>query len=89
MPKFTFISEDLDLNGYKTGSRLTKEFSCETLDDVIKEFDMFIRGTGYTFTGEISIVNENNITLEGTGDSFTLDDTLHEYEYDPSFESIK
>lgn len=79
MPKFTFISEDLDLNGYKTGSRLTKEFSCDTLDDVVKEFDMFVRGTGYSFSGEIAIVPEEEIVFKG-GDDFHI----NEYEYDPN-----
>jgi hypothetical protein len=79
MPKFTFISEDLDLNGYKTGSKLTKEFSCETLDDVVKEFDMFVRGTGYSFLGEISIVHEEE-TVINSADDFHI----NEYEYDPN-----
>jgi hypothetical protein len=79
MPKFTFISEDLDLNGYKTGSKLTKEFTCETLDAVVKEFDMFIRGTGYSFLGEIAIVPEEEIVINDENNF-----TLNEYEYDPS-----
>lgn len=79
MPKFTFISEDVDLNGYKTGSKLTKEFSCDTLDDVVKEFDMFVRGTGYSFSGEIAIVPEDEI-VDTNEDTLTF----NEYEYDPS-----
>lgn len=59
MPKFTFISEDVDLNGYKTGSKTTKEFTCESLLDIINEFEMFIRGTGYNFDGEISFIENN------------------------------
>lgn len=78
MPKFTFISEDLDLNGYKTGSKLTKEFTCETLDAVVKEFDMFIRGTGYSFLGEIAIVPEEEIVINDDSNF-----TINEYEYDP------
>ena len=79
MPKFTFISEDLDLNGYKTGSKLTKEFSCETLDAVVKEFDMFVRGTGYSFSGEIAIVPEEEVVINDSDDY-----VLNEFEYDPS-----
>lgn len=60
MPKFTFISEDLDLNGYKTGSKTTKEFTCESLDDIIAEFEMFVRGTGYHFEGNFNILNESD-----------------------------
>lgn len=59
MPKFTFISEDVDLNGYKTGSKTTKEFTCESLLDIINEFEMFIRGTGYNFDGEISFIESD------------------------------
>lgn len=63
MPKFTFISEDVDLNGYKTGSKTTKEFTCESLSDVINEFEMFIRGTGYNFEGGINFIeNDTNET---------------------------
>jgi hypothetical protein len=79
MPKFTFISEDLDLNGYKTGSKLTKEFTCETLDAVVREFDMFIRGTGYSFSGEIAIVPEEEIVINDDNNF-----AINEYEYDPS-----
>lgn len=79
MPKFTFISEDLDLNGYKTGSKLTKEFSCDTLDAVVKEFDMFVRGTGYSFAGEIAIVPEEEIVINDD-----INFSINEYEYDPS-----
>lgn len=60
MPKFTFISEDLDLNGYKTGSKLTKDFTCEGLGDIIDEFEMFVRGSGYSFDGEIDILDNND-----------------------------
>lgn len=60
MPKFTFISEDLNIHGYKTGSKLTKEFTCEPLGDVINEFEMFIRGSGYSFDGGIDILDTND-----------------------------
>ena len=73
MPKFTFISEDLDLNGYRTGSKLTKEFTVDSLDDVVSEFDMFIRGSGYSFDGKLEICpqdpQEDRFILTGSDNS--------------------
>lgn len=60
MPKFTFISEDLDLNGHPTGSKTTKEFTREYLDNVTSEFEMFLRGTGYEFEGTIDVLKESD-----------------------------
>jgi len=73
MPKFTFISEDLDLNGYLTGSKTTKEFTVDSLDDVVSEFDMFLRGSGYSFEGKLEIYpqdpQEDTFILTGADDS--------------------
>jgi len=71
MPKFTFISEDLDLNGFKSGSKLTKDFSCEYLDDVISEFEMFLRGAGYHFEGTLDIVENTKPNSRITPEKFS------------------
>ena len=47
MPKFTLIAEHTDLYGKPTGHKVTTEFNVDSLDDVLENFDLFLRGAGY------------------------------------------
>lgn len=52
MPRFTLIcdhSYDLDTHV------VTHEFTAETLDDVVMNLDMFLKGSGYAYQGELVI----------------------------------
>lgn len=42
-------------DNYKT----TKEFEGDYLPDVLEEIELFLRGSGYVFDGELEIVDNN------------------------------
>ena len=69
MSKFTFVCQDVPpIFPTLHSSVLTKrtvEFESDTLDSVIQEFEMFLRGCGYYFDGNLEIVNDDE---ENTGD---------------------
>ena len=56
MTKYTLIAE------YPDGGKVTREFNQEYLPDVIQEFDYFLRGVGFYYTGVIDIVEEETYT---------------------------
>jgi hypothetical protein len=58
MPKFTFISE------HNTGEKITFEFNKEYLPDILQEFEMFLRGAGFQFNGNLEFVED---AYEGQG----------------------
>jgi len=47
MPKFTLIAEHTDIYGKPTSHKVTHEFNVDTLDNVLENFDLFIRGCGF------------------------------------------
>ena len=50
---YLFISE------YKDGNKITHEFRGDaSLDDMIENFEYFLKGCGYHFEGHLDIVNE-------------------------------
>lgn len=55
MPKFTLVcdhSYDLDTHV------VTHEFNSEDLYEVVMNLDMFLKGSGYVYNGELAIVEE-------------------------------
>jgi len=59
MPKFTFICEHSGPH-----NRNTHEIEAEFLDDVVQEFETFLRGSGFYFDGNLDFVEEQ-VTKEG------------------------
>lgn len=68
MSKFTFIREQS--NFYGNNCKQVVEFSAETLDDILTEFEFFLKGAGFYFEGNVIIdqetwpVDEANIKLD-------------------------
>ena len=50
MPKFTFIAE------YETGERITFETEKEFINDVLEDFNLFLRGCGYFPDGTLDYI---------------------------------
>lgn len=48
MPKFTFIGEHSNIYGKPDGTKITYEFTVDTLSDILEHTDLFVRGCGYT-----------------------------------------
>ena len=59
MSKFTFVCQEESMPFvHSIQSKRTVEFNAETLDDILKEFEMFLRGAGFHFDGQLDIVND-------------------------------
>jgi hypothetical protein len=58
MSKFTFICED-EAMPWSAGitSKKTVEFSGENLNEIISEFELFLKGCGFNFEGQLDLVN--------------------------------
>ena len=55
MPKFTLICEHSDLYG-NPNQKMTHEFTAETLDEVLENTELFIKGSGYIPNGVLDFV---------------------------------
>jgi hypothetical protein len=60
MSKFTFICED-EAMPWSSGivSKKTVEFSGENLNEIVGEFQMFLKGCGFSFEGQLDLVDTN------------------------------
>jgi hypothetical protein len=58
MPKFTFIAE------HDSGEKVTFETDKEYIHDVLEDFQMFLRGVGFHFGGNLDFVED---AYEGQG----------------------
>lgn len=57
MSKFTFICEEEPNPRFiQVTAKRTVEFSAVALEDVITEFEMFLRGSGFAIDGVLDIV---------------------------------
>jgi hypothetical protein len=73
MPKFTLIGEHSNIYGKPDGTKVTYEFTVDTLNDIIEHFDLFVRGCGYMPPpGTLDYVVEEDYSDFGGGS--TLDD---------------
>lgn len=55
MPKFTLVCEHSDLYG-NPNQKMTHEFTAETLDEVLENMELFIKGSGYIPSGVLDFV---------------------------------
>jgi len=61
MSKFTFICEEEAMPfADAVSSKKTVEFKAETISDIINEFQMFLKGCGFSFDGRLDFVQENH-----------------------------
>lgn len=58
MPKFTLIAEHTDAYGKPTGHKITTEFNVDYLNEVLENFDLFIRGVGFIPEGVLEYTPE-------------------------------
>lgn len=61
MPKFTFVCEHQDHHGC-SDSKTTLEFEKEGLFEVVEEFERFLKGSGYVFSGQLEFVEDELIS---------------------------
>lgn len=60
MSKFTFICEE----SYGVAAKRIVEFEADSLDDVLNEFEMFLRGSGFYFHGTLNVVDGEEIVYQ-------------------------
>ena len=58
MSKFTFICED-EAMPWSAGitSKKTVEFNGDSLSEIVGEFQMFLKGCGFNFEGQLDLVD--------------------------------
>jgi hypothetical protein len=59
MTKFTLIAEHTDLYGKPNGHKVTHEFDVDTLNDVLENTDLFLRGVGFVPTGTLEYIDDS------------------------------
>jgi hypothetical protein len=72
MARYTFTCENFDYsNPFDTKERLastlTQEFRADELTTVIENFEMFLRGAGFHFNGQLDIVNVDEWNEDSDG----------------------
>ena len=68
MSKFTFVCQEESMPFvHSTQSKRTVEINAETLDDILNEFEMFLRGAGFHFNGQLDIVNVDEWNEDSDG----------------------
>lgn len=63
MPRFTFKCEHEGLRTDEVVITNTTEFKGETLDEVLENFELFLRGSGYFFDGRLDFVKEDDFEM--------------------------
>ena len=81
--KFKFTSQE-KLWGDELGSLRTVEFEQECLDDIISEFELFLKGSGFVFD-RISIESND---YEDSGDLFENEDYSKDYQQIDPLENL-
>lgn len=77
--KYTLIAED-EFGGATT----TREFQADYLPDVLSEVELFLRGAGFFFTGNLDFVDE----FAETNTDFELEPEWHTEEWDAPQEEM-
>ena len=73
MSKYTFIKQPEDDNWLEEGdSKLTFEFNAVSLDHLLEEFELFLKGSGFVFDGRLDITQDENFFEDLSNDD--LDD---------------
>ena len=65
MSRFTFICEDEPMP-FSDGivSKKTVEFNGESLDGIVNEFEMFLKGCGFSFNGQLDFVDDHSNSFD-------------------------
>jgi len=63
MSKYTFVKQPEDDNWLEEGdSTLTTEFNAVSLDRLLEEFELFLKGSGFVFDGHLEFVEHKSWT---------------------------
>lgn len=77
MPKMTFICQHIDPFTKDELAEVTYKSNNESLDEVIEDFQDFLKGCGYNFNGTLTIIENEGMIIN------SIDDVQHnDYYYD-------
>jgi hypothetical protein len=65
--KYTFTCEDIYFGQWKNSS----EFETDTIDEVVENFNMFLRGSGFNFQVEVLETNNDTYTSDSSNAVFS------------------
>lgn len=68
MPKFTLMCEHLSPMNDSVESKHVVEFNKESLNDVLEQFEFFLRGSGFYFNGNLDFVDDVNVQIDEPSD---------------------
>jgi len=63
----------LSLTDRRPGTKINMEFEGESLDDILEEFAMFLRGCGYTIDGRLDIIPNEEYYGQITSTNISVD----------------
>jgi len=74
MSKFTFVCQEEAMPfASSVDAKRTVEFEAETLEDIVSEFENFLRGCGFYFKGQLSFDDREElefVTLQAAKQNF-------------------
>lgn len=90
MSRYTFTCEHFDYNDFtgkeeKVSSKHTVEFRADTLETMLENFEMFLRGAGFHFDGQLDIVQDEEFENEQEHDNSAWQATVHSLMNPPKF----
>ena len=71
MARYTFTCEHFDYNDFNgdeqnVASKHTTEFRADTLETMLENFELFLRGSGFVFDGVIDVVKPEDENFDFT-----------------------
>jgi len=87
MSKFTFMCEDEPMPfADAVTTKRTFEFSAVSLNDIIQEFEYFLKGAGFYINGTLDVVPEEECDYNPDAnlelyDAMDLPQTIHSHHY--------
>lgn len=83
MSKFTFVCQEESKPWLSSAqTKRTVEFNADVLDDIVFEFEQFLRGCGFYFDGHLELVEEESYKedpwIADVGDKPTEEELSHD-----------
>lgn len=63
----------LSLSDRRPGTKINMEFEGETLEDILEEFSMFLRGCGFVIDGTLDVIPDEEYYGQITSTNISVD----------------
>jgi len=93
MTCYTFTCEHFNYNNFTgdekdVSSKHTVEFRADDLTTILEQFEMFLRGSGFHFDGQLDIVKQDEFENEQEHDNSAWQATVHSLMNPPKFDAV-